>query len=40
MKRNALLCLIVSLYLLCAAPLFAEPANKVIVLRSEERRGG
>jgi outer membrane protein insertion porin family len=32
MKRNALLCLIVSLYLFCAAPLFAETANKVIVL--------
>lgn len=32
MKRNALLCLIVALHLLCAGPLFAEPAGKVIVL--------
>jgi len=32
MKRNALLCLIVSLYLFCAGPLFAETTNKVIVL--------
>ena len=32
MKRNAFLCLIVSLYLFCASPLCAEPASKVIVL--------
>ncbi len=32
MKRSALLCLIVFLYLFCAGPLFAETANKVIVL--------
>ena len=32
MKRSALLCLIVFLYLFCAGPLFADTANKVIVL--------
>ena len=32
MKRNALLCLIVSLYLFCAGPLYAEQSSKVIIL--------